>query len=333
MCQMRRWFPSPDARPCEDQAVALWLIGCGAMAKSYFDVLAELGVGFQVIGRSQSAAAAFEAEKGFPVVWGGLELALRSMTPPEQAIVAVGPSDLAGAASSLLEAGCRRILLEKPGGLDSSEIGTLAQVSESVVASVLVAYNRRYYGSVTTARRLIADDGGVSSLRFEFGEKIDAVLDLRFAEPILNRWFLMNSSHVVDLAFHLAGRPSVLNADQSGSLDWHPSGAVFSGTGKTEVGVPFSYKADWRTSSTWGLEIETRRRLLRFRSLETLTSTVDGTEETMPPENDFDRLFKPGLYRQVEAFLAEDDRLACTVAQQASNSLDYDRMAGYVGGR
>lgn len=295
--------------------------------------MVDLGVEFQVIGRSEASASAFEAEVPVRVVRGGLENVLRSAPHPDRAIVAVGVDGLAGAAVRLLQSGCARILLEKPGGLDDSQVRSVAEVSAAAGAAVLVAYNRRYYGSVAAARRLIAEDGGVVSFHVEFGERVEVVGGLGFAESVLQRWFLANSSHPVDLAFHLAGRPADLEAERTGSLDWHPSAAVFRGSGCTVAGALFTYEADWRSTGSWGIEIVTRRRHLLLQPLEALREVVDGVEAAVPSVDDLDQRFKPGLHRQVAAFLDGDDRLACTVAEQVENCAVYDRIAGYGSSR
>ena len=303
------------------------------MARAYGAVLVDLGVEFQVIGRSEASASAFEAEVPVRVVRGGLENVLRSAPHPDRAIVAVGVDGLAGAAVRLLQSGCARILLEKPGGLDDSQVRSVAEVSAAAGAVVLVAYNRRFYESTARARRLIVDDGGVESFDLEFGERVDAIGSAGFPDSVLRRWFLANSTHPVDLAFHLAGRPVELDAERSGSLDWHPSAAVFRGSGTTDSGARFQYRADWRTTGSWGLEIETRRRRLLLRPLERLRIVVDGIEDEVPPADDFDQRFKPGLHRQVAPFLDGDDRQACTLADQVENCAVYDRIAGYGSNR
>ncbi|MEC9395212.1 MAG: Gfo/Idh/MocA family oxidoreductase [Actinomycetota bacterium] len=309
--------------------MSIWLVGCGPMARSYAQVLGDVGVDVRVVGRSEASAASFEAEVGVEVARGGLEAALTHHPSPELAIVSVGIGELADATRRLVEAGCGRVLAEKPGGLDSVQVAEVAAAAAATGADVLVAYNRRYYGSVAAARNLIESDGGVASLRFEFGERLDSVLDGRFPASVLRRWFLANSTHPVDLAFHLAGRPTELEVECSGGLDWHPSGSTFRGRGRTSSGATFGYEADWRTSGSWVVEVATERRRLLFQPLETLRQVVDGVEEEVEQVDDLDRRFKPGLHRQVTAFLDGDDSLACTIAEQVVNCHDYDRIAGY----
>ena len=94
----------------------LWLIGASQMAKDYANVLKELDVHFKVIGRGEGSAKGFESALDVPVQTGGVETALQNEAPPETAIVAVGVDQLSSVARKLIQAGTKRILLEKPGG-------------------------------------------------------------------------------------------------------------------------------------------------------------------------------------------------------------------------
>jgi predicted dehydrogenase len=96
--------------------------------------------------------------------------ALGRLDAPERAVVAVGVEELAATAIQLIEAGTRRVLVEKPGGLNTSQIRELRRVAVGHGAEVRIAYNRRFYASVNAARRMIADDGGATSCSFEFTE-------------------------------------------------------------------------------------------------------------------------------------------------------------------
>ncbi len=314
--------------------MSLWIVGSGPMAVAYADVCSAIGVPFEVIGRGDRSADAFEAETGLPVRRGGLERTLSRWPPPASAIVAVPIDGLATAAGLLVGSGVGRILVEKPGGVDSVEILNLARNARDCGVEVLVGYNRRFLASVTEARRLIEADGGPVSCAFGFGERTNLTTDLDLPVRVLSRWFLGNSSHVVDLAFLLIGWPAELSAATSGGLDWHPAASRFHGSGTTDRGVTFSYQADWSAPTSWRVEVVTARRTLIFQPLESLRMVVAGTDPELEVNlaNSEDLDHKPGLLGQVRAFLVGDDRLLCSIEEQAANCDTYDRMAGYDNG-
>ena len=310
---------------------SLWLIGAGSMAREYSRVLLALGRTFTVVGRSERSAAAFEKAVDVPVHRGGLTSALIDSDPPDMAIVAVGVDQLATATSQLVEAGCRRVLVEKPAGINSEEIRLLQTSVERTGAIVQVAYNRRHYASVVTARRMITEDGGITSCLFEVTERSESIAELDKSQAEKASWFLANTSHVVDLVISLAGRPVELVAHNAGTLPWHQSGSQFVGAGLTERGVPFSYHGDWEAPGRWGIEVCTRERRLVFRPIEELHMIVRGSETIVRVDIDdrLDREYKPGLFLQTVAFLEEDDRVVCKLADHHRNCEVYDQIAGY----
>jgi predicted dehydrogenase len=312
--------------------MSLWLIGAGGMAQDYVRVLQGLNVSFKVIGRGTDSAEKFKKATGYQVLTGGLSSSLIEANAPDQAIIAVSIEQLASVATELIYAGTKRILIEKPAGLDLDEIKQLNQVAEKYGANVLVAYNRRFYGSVQQLRAIIQEDGGVLSAQFEFTEWSHIIKEFPYARGVKERMVLGNSSHVIDLAFHLIGRPVDWKFWHAGSIDWHPAAARFTGAGITEQGVMFSYLADWQAPGRWGLEFMTSKRRLILRPMEQLQVIPLGTVkvETVELRDSLDLNFKPGLYRQTQAFLSDDDSLFCKLSQHVENVRTYSEMAGYI---
>ncbi len=311
---------------------AVWLVGSGGMSVDYAKVLSALAVPFHAIGRGTTSASEFRAKTGVTVIEGGLAAFLGTRPRlPSAAIVAVGVEALAGAVKSLLEFGVTRILVEKPGALRRAEIVALADLARSRGAQVLVGYNRRFYAATRRAVEMIAEDGGVKSMHFEFTEWGHEIRGLDKPRAVLEAWFLANSTHVVDLAFHLGGKPVEINAHTSGSLDWHPSAAVFAGAGRTDRGAIFSYQANWDAPGRWGVEVLTTSHRLIFRPMETLQVMRSRSVKIEPVAIDdaIDRQFKPGLHLQVSRFLAGRVDGFCTLDEQASKWDLYCRIAGY----
>jgi predicted dehydrogenase len=306
------------------------------MAVEYARVLSALGRAAQVIGRGSGSAEKFEKSIGLPVKRGGVEAlsdSERKTLALLPAIVATSERQLGRAVLSLLEMGTEQILVEKPGAFDVREIDLIRAKAEQRGARVLVGYNRRFFASVQRAREMIQEDGGVSSFLFEFTEWSHRIRDLPKEEGVLPGWLLHNSSHVMDLAFHLGGKPKDLSCHVAGGLSWHPSGSVYAGSGATEGGALFCYHANWEAPGRWGVEILTRKRRLIFRPLEILQVQEIGSTEIRGIEidNRYDTQFKPGLYLQTMAFLNGDLTLLPSIAEQAESARLYQRIAGLPG--
>ena len=311
--------------------MSIWLIGAGPHAREYAKVLLSMGVAFKVIGRGAESAKAFETATGHPVHVGGLHKALTELEVPAQAIVAVSFEQLAEVAVELIQAGVTRLLLEKPAGLNMVELQRVAAAAKSKKAQIVVAYNRRFYASTWAARRMIEEDGGPVSCCFEFTEWAHTIAPAPFPPEVKAMWLMCNSSHVIDLAFHLCGNPVDWKCWQAGTLDWHHASSRFCGAGVTERGVLFSYHADWEAPGRWTVEVLTRKRRLIFKPMEQLQVIVLASVKVEPVEIDdvLDKAFKPGLYAETMAFLNGDDSLFCTIEEQLLHGAIYSEMAGY----
>jgi hypothetical protein len=79
--------------------------------------------------------------------------------------------------------------------------------------------------------------------------------------------------------------------------------------------------------------LNTPRRRLILRPMEQLQTMMKGTVAITAvelPDAALDRDFKPGLYRQVEAFLGSGEGL-CGIGEHARLASSYARIAGYNG--
>jgi len=295
--------------------MSVLLIGAGPMAIAYGKVLNGLGVDWAAVGRGTASAAKFEAETGHKPRLGGLDafLATRPSLAAIATIVALPIRSLAGATKALIESGANKILVEKPAGTTLAEIKDVGRIVSRTPAAVFVAYSRRFCASVTAARAMIAEDGGVSSFHMDFTERVNQIMATGHEAAVLRSWLLANSSHVTDLAFHLAGDPVEASGLTEGALDWHPAGAVFVGHGRTATGAIFTWHADWTSAGRWGIDLRTRRRRLILQPLESLAVQEKGSFAITqhPLDDELDRRYKPGLYREVEAFLCDDPAGRC----------------------
>jgi len=239
---------------------SIWLIGAGPMAVDYIKVLNDLDVEFKVIGRGTDSAESVAEQTGILPYVGGLGPFLKNKSEQcTHAIVSVGVEKLTNTTIQLLEYGVKNILVEKPAGLNAKEIAQLADETKERGANVFVAYNRRFYASVIKAKEIIEKDGGVTSFNFEFTEWSHEIEKTTKAPDVKENWFLANSTHVVDLAFLLGGRPKEISSYTAGGLNWHPSASIFAGAGVSESGALFSYQANWESAGRWSVEIMTRK--------------------------------------------------------------------------
>ena len=286
------------------------LFGAGNMGVEYSKVLKHLGAAdYSVVGRSAVGVDQFHSLTGLKAVPNGFPGWERQCEPDaEFAIVAVSVEELSKTAIDLMNFGLRKILLEKPAGLNPEEIKLVRDKAEKTGTKIIVGYNRRFYASVLKAQEIIKAEGGAKSFNFEFSEWVHLIPG-KIIDIVKKNWFLANSTHVIDMAFFLGGKPKEIKSFVSGGCDWHPAATVFSGAGTSENGALFSYQANWFAPGRWGVEVLTDDSRLIFRPLEKLQVQRNRSVAIDFIEIDglLDENFKPGLFKQTEFFLSDVD--------------------------
>lgn len=289
----------------------IFLIGTGQMAIDYFAVLKDQNYDTTVIGRGEESAIKFESKTGVKPFVGGLQEYVNNNVLPANAylIIATGTEALMPSLLLALQAGAYKILIEKPAAISIEELIENEEKLKPYSNNVFVAYNRRFYASVIEAKKMIEEDGGLQTMHFEFTEWAHKIEPLTKAAGVKENWFFANSTHVVDLAFYLGGKPVQWQSySKEGRLKWHAK-TNFTGAGITDKGVLFSYLSNWESAGRWAIELLTEKRRIYLKPMESISVQEKGTVAVV--ENKFDDSadlqFKPGLKKQVEAYLNDDE--------------------------
>lgn len=309
------------------------LVGAGFMAKEYAKVLQGMGIPFVAIANRRENAEKMREEFNVEVFEGGLELFFKNQEAIDYnyAINAVNAENLAITSAMLMEHGIENCLIEKPGFTSRKEADLVSKNAKG--KKVYIAYNRRFYASVQRGMEIIEEDGGVASFSFEFTEWRQ-VFDNRENQENLSFLFLGNSTHVVDMAFYLAGGyPIEMTNYISGEneIGWHKMGAKYAGAGMIHDGILFSYSANWNAPGRWGIEINTKNHRLIYRPLEKLQIMDLGSVKIYEADVDYDldNRYKAGLYREVESFLNDNvDKNLCMLDEQINNIDLYSKISG-----
>ena len=309
----------------------LILVGCGPMAIEYAKVLKAQNQEFITVGNTKKGALNFEKEINEEVILGGIELWLKNNSNLDfnlyKVIITVNENLLGAISRLVLKYGFKNILIEKPGGLDIDDIINVNSVALVNKANVYIGYNRRFFTSSLKVIELIEQDGGVTSFNFEFTEWGHIIKNLSQGKEILNEWFIQNSSHVIDLAFHIGGTPFEMKSFVSGGEEWHPKGTIFSGAGISEKNALFTYNANWESAGRWWVEFLTNKNRYVMKPMEQLFVQKRGSIslEKIELEDELDQNFKPGLYKQVEAFLKFPEKLM-KIDEQVKKLPYYEQM-------
>lgn len=289
----------------------VFLIGTGQMAIDYFAVLKDQNYDTTVIGRGEESAIKFESKTGVKPFVGGLQEYINNNSLPANAyvIIATGTEALMPSLLLALQAGACKVLIEKPAAISIEELIENEEKLKPYSNNVFVAYNRRFYASVIETQKMIEEDGGLQTMHFEFTEWAHKIEPLTKAVGVKENWFFANSTHVIDLAFYLAGKPTQWQGySKAGKLKWH-SKTNFTGAGITDKGVLFSYLSNWESAGRWAVELLTEKRRIYLKPMESISVQEKGTVAVVEHKFDdsLDLQFKPGLMKQVEAYLNDDE--------------------------
>lgn len=286
------------------------IVGAGPMAIEYSKVLDQIKVPYSVKGRGIASADIFEKATGKKVALSWDEVSLFSAFT--HCIVAVSEESLLDVTLELFGLGAKKILVEKPGGPSIEEIEKHVDELTNGQSEVYIAYNRRYYKIVEKLLEFIEEDGGITSLHFDFSERSRIVESLVKAPGVKDNWLIHNSTHVIDLVQYICDGLFMTSAHSSGSLVWHSAGDRFYGLGKTRSGAPVTYNSDWSSPGGWEILVRTAKHRFQLKPLESLIIVdASGVVETIyESEFEFNNL-KPGLEALVRDFLADapSDRL------------------------
>lgn len=296
----------------------IWIIGAGGIAIEYTKVLKALNKEFITIGRGHNSAKAYFEATGIEAIEGGLESYIESKPSiPEFAIIAVNVEFLASTTVTLMKFGVKKIFCEKPGFNDTSEFEDVYKVAKESGVKVYYAYNRRFFASVLAAEKIIKEDGGMTSMNFEFTEWGHVIGNSEHPAAVKKNWMTANSSHVIDLSFFLGGEPKEMSCFTAGELSWHKP-SCFVGAGVTTKGVLFNYQANWNAPGRWAVELQTQLHRIYLKPMEQLQLQDKGSVKVYPVEIDdsLDKEYKPGFYLETKAFLEDDTSRLCGIDEQ-----------------
>lgn len=309
----------------------IWIIGAGAIAIEYTKVLEALGQEFVTIGRGHNSATTYCEATGIKPIEGGIDAYIETKPSiPHFAIVAVNMDSLAATTIALMKCGVKKIFCEKPGFNEPSELEEVYQVAKETGAKVYYAYNRRFFASVLKAEEIIKEDGGITSMNFEFTEWGHVIAKTKHPAKVKENWMTANSSHVIDLAFFEGGEPEQMSSFTSGELSWHKP-SCFVGAGVTKKGILFNYQANWDAPGRWSVEFQTPQHRIYLKPMEQLQLQDKGSVKVYPVEIDdhLDKKFKPGFYLETKAFLGDRTDRLCSLDEQVRHlSHIYKKILG-----
>ena len=305
------------------------IIGAGEIAKEYAKILKESGVQITMVCRSQEKADAVMKLNDYQVHSGGCTEFLKNTKQNfDMAINAVTAESLFEVNKQLVKSKrVKKVLCEKPGALRKNEFDELSSLSLENNIHIYIAYNRRYFSSTIKLKEILATEQATSAF-FEFTEWFWKINIANYSKEVIEEWLLANSSHVIDLAFHLGGGVSTLSSLTRATDPKATIQDQYVGHGRFNSGAVFSYIADWKSAGRWKVEFSTIEGRYMLCPLEKLFFQKRGMLEysEIAIENSLDLKYKPGFYLQVQDFLLEKPVGLKSMIEQKSDCVFFDQV-------
>ena len=283
--------------------VRVAVVGAGAMASEHIRAFAALpdvtiaGIHSRTRARAQALADMVD----IPVVADDIR-SLKARTDADLVVVTV-PEMAANAVAKACLQEEWAILLEKPAGHDLADAEDIAAAAASHARPVMVALNRRFYGSLAAAR---ADLDTCAEPRFIHIQDQQSFAEARrynHPEPVVQKFMYANSIHMIDLILAL-GRGAV--TEVTPVLPWRGehTDVVLALVG-FDSGDRALYQGLWQGPGPWACSISMPSRRWLLQPVERASYQNAGERSQNPVEpNPSDTDYKPGFLRQAEAVVA-----------------------------
>lgn len=214
-------------------SLAVAIVGCGRMGEKRAAALGDDRLVACVDPDAGRARALAQAHGGR-----AMDLAAALAERPDVVIVATTHDQLSGAAVAALDAGCH-VLVEKPAGRDSEEVGRIAAASVRADRIVKVGFNHRFHPGIARAvsEAHSGEHGPVMYVRGRYGHGGRPGYDREWrADPAVGGGgeLLDQGMHLLDLCHWVLG-PLPLHSSLLSTMFWdmpvEDNAALLLGTG------------------------------------------------------------------------------------------------------
>jgi len=318
------WIANISKENFHDKSIIL--VGTGPMANEYATAFTKMNISdVTVISKNDKETTDFSNSFDFNVLHGGYRQHLPKLKQADLVVIVTPIPQLLDAAELAINSGQQKILIEKPGSLYFEKLVSLSK--QLTKQTIRIGYNRLLYPSFHKLKLLTEQEGGITSCNFNFTEWIHTINFEKYPSEVYERWGISNSLHVISMAMELIGMPKTISTYNSGKLDWHPSGSVFTGSGVSENNVPFSFHADWGSAGRWGIEIMTKEKIYRLIPLEGLFVCKKASVNWEPVQ--FNTVFpdvKTGIAEEIAVMLNDEKEkeIGLITLEKAS---EYNKLA------
>ena len=297
----------------------IWLVGGGKISIEYLKVLMNFNYNIIVITRRKKKVLIQKKFiKKISIVYGGLSNFLKSKPPkPDKVIIAVNTRYLYNISKILIDYGIKSMLVEKPAALKLLELKKLKKLIIKKKVKYVIAYNRRFYGSINYLKKLILKNE-VRGVFFDLTEWVHKIKLSDYSKLELKKWFLCNTTHIIDLVFYLFGQSKKVNYFNKDSIQWHKP-ILFGGNGITKKNIPYVYRGDWLSHGRWEIKVFFKGFVAKLKPLESLKIEYISKKNIKIEKFKYESKYKAGFYNMCNSFIKNNFQEFCSINQQINN--------------
>jgi predicted dehydrogenase len=281
--------------------VRLGIIGAGYIAQEHLKVIQAMagvcavGITSRTKSKAEELARKYDVEEVFENVDNLME-----KCNPDALMILVSASCIYEVTKKLIPTGVP-LFIEKPPGFLPKETNILVELAEKCETKTMIGYNRRYYSIFHKGIELINKNGGLLGLAVEGHERFWNIVGRDIPSTIRENWIYANSTHTIDLLRFFGGEIKSISS-LSNSLK-ETNGDQFVASMKFESGALGTYSSHWYSPGGWSATLYGEGITVKFNPLEKgIWIGPDLNEHEINPD-EVDIKYKPGFYRQVEAFV------------------------------
>ena len=192
------------------------------------------------------------------------------------------------------------IFLEKPPGLIPEQTKTLVELADKHGTKNMVGYNRRYYSIFHKGVELINQNGGLLGVAVEGHERFWKITSRDMPAEIRENWIYANSTHTIDLLRLFGGEVKKINTLKNNVNE--NNGDQFVASMEFDSGVIGTYTSHWYSPGGWSVTLYGDKITVEYEPLEKGIWINTDFQEHEIVLDEVDTQFKPGFFRQMEAF-------------------------------
>ena len=192
------------------------------------------------------------------------------------------------------------LFIEKPPGLVPEQTNTLSKLAEKHGTNNMVGYNRRFYSIFHKGIKTIEKSGRLLGISVEGHERFWKIAN-RKPQNILDNWLYANSTHTIDLLRFFGGE--IKDIITFTKILKEKNGDQFVASLEFDSGSLGTYTSHWFSPGGWSVKLYGVGVTVEYNPLERgIWFNTDFQENEIIPD-EVDLKFKPGFYRQMEAFI------------------------------